>query len=135
MERADEEAGMRLERGAPAGVRPGAAMLLATAMMTLALALALPSPAQAGVPGERLIAIPSPGPGPNQLDRVWVNKIGPADPDRVLVLMPGTAGGAGDFHAGRQGHRREGPRARGLGDRQAQPAARGSQQVRGAGGG
>jgi pimeloyl-ACP methyl ester carboxylesterase len=86
---------MRLERGAPAGVRPGAAMLLATAMMTLALAL--PSPAQAGVPGERLIAIPSPGPGPSQLDRVWVNKIGPADPDRVLVLMPGTAGGAGDF--------------------------------------
>lgn len=36
-------------------------------------------------------------PGPAEFDRVFVHKFGPADGDRVLVLMPGTQGGAGDF--------------------------------------
>ncbi len=44
-----------------------------------------------------LVSIPSKGPGPAELDQVWVNKIGPDDAKRVLVLMPGTSGGAGNF--------------------------------------
>ena len=44
-----------------------------------------------------LVSIPSKGPGPAQVDQVWVNKIGPDDAKRVLVLIPGTSGGAGDF--------------------------------------
>ena len=43
------------------------------------------------------MSIPSKGPGPAELDQVWVNKIGPDDAKRVLVLMPGTSGGAGNF--------------------------------------
>jgi hypothetical protein len=57
-------------------------------------ALALATPAAAD---ERLISIRSAGPGPDELDRVWINQIGPRNPKRVLVLIPGTAGGAGDF--------------------------------------
>lgn len=70
----------------------------AVASALAALALAWPAAATAGDdPPQQYVSIPSPGPGPAQVDRVWVNKIGPADPDRILVLMPGTAGGAGDF--------------------------------------
>src|SRR5918995_3594644 len=36
-------------------------------------------------------------PGPKRYDRVFVTKFGPRDADRVLVLVPGTIGGAGDF--------------------------------------
>jgi pimeloyl-ACP methyl ester carboxylesterase len=41
--------------------------------------------------------VPSRGPGPDEYDQVYVNKIGPDKPKRVLVLMPGTSGGAGNF--------------------------------------
>jgi acetyl esterase/lipase len=37
----------------------------------------------------------APAPGPAKYDRVWVQQIGPKDADRVLVLVPGTLGGAG----------------------------------------
>lgn len=37
------------------------------------------------------------GPGPARFDRVFVHKFGPKRGDKVLVLMPGTQGGAGDF--------------------------------------
>jgi hypothetical protein len=37
------------------------------------------------------------GPGPAKFDRVFVHKFGPRSGDKVLVLMPGTQGGAGDF--------------------------------------
>ena len=37
------------------------------------------------------------GPGPARYDRVFVAKFGPKSAGRVLVLMPGTFGGAGDF--------------------------------------
>ena len=75
----------------------------AIATVLSAVALAWPAGASAGGPPEEYVSFRSPGPGPSQLDRVWVNKIGPANPDRVLVLMPGTAGGAGDFTlAGRE---------------------------------
>ena len=36
-----------------------------------------------------LVSIPSKGPGPAEFDQVFVNKIGPDDAKRVLVLMPG----------------------------------------------
>ena len=36
-------------------------------------------------------------PGPEEYDQVYVSKFGPSDADRVLVLIPGTSGGAGDF--------------------------------------
>jgi pimeloyl-ACP methyl ester carboxylesterase len=64
---------------------------LATAAL---LALGLAGAADAR---ERVVQVPSKGPGPERFDRVPVLQIGPKKPRRVLVLMPGTAGGAGDF--------------------------------------
>jgi hypothetical protein len=40
-----------------------------------------------------------PGPGPKTFDRVWVQQLGPDDADSVLVLLPGTNGGAGGISA------------------------------------
>jgi pimeloyl-ACP methyl ester carboxylesterase len=37
------------------------------------------------------------GPGPAQYNRVFVDKVGSRKAKRVLVLIPGTSGGAGDF--------------------------------------
>ena len=37
------------------------------------------------------------GPGPARYDKVFVHRIGPAKAKRVLVLVPGFLGGAGDF--------------------------------------
>jgi hypothetical protein len=37
------------------------------------------------------------GPGPSQYDRVSYERFGPASARRVLILVPGTQGGAGDF--------------------------------------
>jgi len=39
----------------------------------------------------------APGPGPLEYNRVFVTKVGPPSADHVLVLIPGTIGGAGDF--------------------------------------
>ena len=39
----------------------------------------------------------APGPGPSKYDKVFVTKFGPKSAKRVLVLMPGYYGGAGDF--------------------------------------
>ena len=36
-------------------------------------------------------------PGPKRYDEVFVTKVGPKRADRMLVLVPGTIGGAGDF--------------------------------------
>jgi hypothetical protein len=36
-----------------------------------------------------------PGPGPAKYDRVFVQQLGPARVENVLVLVPGTNGGAG----------------------------------------
>ncbi|MEO8092080.1 MAG: alpha/beta hydrolase [bacterium] len=46
---------------------------------------------------ERLVEVPSDGPGPAEFDRVYVHQVGAENARRVLVLMPGTIGGAGDF--------------------------------------
>ena len=39
----------------------------------------------------------APGPGPAKYNKVFVLKYGPATAKHVLVLVPGTSGGAGDF--------------------------------------
>ena len=46
---------------------------------------------------DKVVAIKSGGPGPETFDHVDVHQVGPKKADRVLVLMPGTQGGAGDF--------------------------------------
>ena len=65
-----------------------------TAQLTLSLVLGLAAPAAAGTvktfPG-------APGPGPAKYDKVLVEKFGPASAGTVLVLVPGTQSGAGDF--------------------------------------
>ncbi len=69
---------------------PFAAALLA------ALALAAPaSAAKLTVPKPTTLA--APGPGPAATDQVAVYKFGPASAKRVLVLVPGTNGSAGNF--------------------------------------
>lgn len=85
------------ERTGGSGRTPAASMpsLCAAALSLLALLLlALPSAASAR---ERMITVDTKGPGPAQFDSVEVHQFGPADPKQVLVLMPGTGGGAGDF--------------------------------------
>lgn len=39
----------------------------------------------------------APGPGPSRYDKVFVTRFGSSKARKVLVLVPGTAGGAGDF--------------------------------------
>jgi hypothetical protein len=47
---------------------------------------------------DRVVAVRTPrAPGPAKYDRVFVHQVGPAWGRKVLVLMPGTLGGAGDF--------------------------------------
>ena len=62
------------------------------------LALAAASlPATAAARESREVVDTPPGPGPALFNRVGVDKYGPEDGKRVLVLMPGTSGGSGDF--------------------------------------
>ncbi len=73
-------------------VRIRAGLVLAGTAAVLALAAA---PA---VARESVITVPTPAaPGPAQFNQVTVHQFGPASGKRVLVLMPGTQGGAGDF--------------------------------------
>jgi pimeloyl-ACP methyl ester carboxylesterase len=75
-------------RGAPA-LRG----LIAAAIGALVLAAALATPAAAA---PRYVTVKgAPAPGPKKYDKVWVEKRGPRDADSVLVLIPGTGGGAG----------------------------------------
>jgi hypothetical protein len=46
---------------------------------------------------DKVVEVASNGPGPKAYDRVFVHEMGPRDADSVLVLMPGTQGGAGDL--------------------------------------
>jgi hypothetical protein len=70
-----------------AAVRPWVIAVLAC--------LACAAPAAAA---ETRTVIPgAPGPGPSRYDKVFVTKFGPSSAKRVLVLMPGYYGGAGDF--------------------------------------
>src|SRR6188472_2066642 len=64
-------------------------------LIGLVLAVVLAGPAAAA---ERVTAIPGAGgPGPAKYDKVFVTKFGPKNAKRVLLLMPGFYGGAGDF--------------------------------------
>jgi pimeloyl-ACP methyl ester carboxylesterase len=64
------------------------------ALLGATLLLLLPAAASAGpvvrVPGAS-------GPGPARYDRVSYERFGPASAKRVMILVPGTQGGAGDF--------------------------------------
>ena len=64
------------------------------AALALALLLLLPASAAAG---EKSFTVDTKGPGPAEFDVSEVHSFGPKNPKQVLVLMPGTAGGAGDF--------------------------------------
>lgn len=72
------------------GVRAGLAL---AATVIAVLAGAAPASARETV---ATVATP-PAAGPAQFNQVTVHKFGPASAKRVLVLMPGTQGGAGDF--------------------------------------
>lgn len=69
---------------------PFAAALLA------ALALAAPASAEKLTVPKRNV-VPAPGPGPAATDKVAVYKFGPPTAKRVLVLVAGTNGSAGNF--------------------------------------
>ena len=64
-------------------------------LAALIVLLALAGPAAAA---ETVTTIAgAPGPGPSKYDKVFVTKFGPQSAKRVLLLMPGYYGGAGDF--------------------------------------
>lgn len=64
-------------------------------LIGLVLAVMLAGPAAAA---ETVTTLPgAPGPGPSKYDKVFVTKFGPKSAKRVLVLMAGYYGGAGDF--------------------------------------
>src|SRR3954447_12390835 len=69
--------------------------------VTLALAgtaAALALTTAPAVARQRVTTVPTPPePGPAQFNHVTVHQFGPASGKRVLVLMPGTQGGEGDF--------------------------------------
>jgi pimeloyl-ACP methyl ester carboxylesterase len=70
-------------------------MLRLAVALSLGLTLALAAPAAAL---DRYIPMRvPPGPGPAKYDRVFVQQLGPAGADNVLVLVPGTNGGAGSI--------------------------------------
>jgi hypothetical protein len=70
-------------------------VVLAGMAVALTVAIAAAGPAMAR---ERLVTVPTPaGPGSAELNHVTVHQFGPKSAKRVLVLMPGTQGGAGDF--------------------------------------
>jgi hypothetical protein len=67
---------------------------LSRALLALLVLGLFPAGATAGP----LISVPdAPGPGPSRYDRVSYERFGPASAKRVLILVPGTQGGAGDF--------------------------------------
>ena len=69
--------------------------LLGLAGTALLLGMAAAGPA---IARDRLITAPTPpAAGPPQFNQVTVHQFGPKSAKRVLVLMPGTQGGAGDF--------------------------------------
>ena len=61
--------------------------------LTVLLVLLAAAPAAAAESYTTIKGVPAPGPA--RYDKVWVQKIGPTRPKRVLVLATGTQGGAG----------------------------------------
>jgi hypothetical protein len=64
--------------------------LIGLVLAVMLAASAAAAPTVTTIPG-------APGPGPSKYDKVFVTKFGPKSAKRVLVLMPGHYGGAGDF--------------------------------------
>jgi pimeloyl-ACP methyl ester carboxylesterase len=77
-------------------VRAGARIAAACAA-TLVAALFVSASAAAAVPDRVTTVATPPAPGPAQYNQVTVHEFGAKSADHVLVLMPGTDGGAGDF--------------------------------------
>src|SRR3954469_19737523 len=76
-------------------LRLRATVALAVVGTALLVAVSAAAPAMGR---ERLITVQTPpAPGPGQFNRVTVRQFGNSSARRVLVLMPGTQGGAGDF--------------------------------------
>jgi pimeloyl-ACP methyl ester carboxylesterase len=76
----------------------GNRLRLALASAAIATALALTGFAAAASARDRVITVPTPPePGPAQFNQVTVHQFGYASAKHVLVLIPGTEGGAGDF--------------------------------------
>jgi pimeloyl-ACP methyl ester carboxylesterase len=68
-------------------------LLLAGAALLLSSLLVAPALAR-----ERLVTVATPpAPGPAGFNHVTVHQFGPKSAKRILVLLPGTQGGAGDF--------------------------------------
>ena len=61
------------------------------------VACALAAPGSAAVKERVTTVATPPAAGPPQYNQVTVHEFGPKQADHVLVLMPGTSGGAGDF--------------------------------------
>jgi hypothetical protein len=74
------------------GSRRARALLAGAAALAGVLVAAAPAAAS-----RRVTIAGADGPGSSRYDRVFVNEFGPASAKRVLVLMPGYEGGAGDF--------------------------------------
>ncbi len=102
--------------------------LTLTATLTAIAALALAA-SSASAASARQIEVPSRGPGPEQFDSITVQQYGPKRPDQVLVLMPGTAGGAGDFTANAKELVKKVDGLAGLVARPPQPGARGHRHL------
>jgi pimeloyl-ACP methyl ester carboxylesterase len=68
-----------------------------TAGIALAAGLLLALAAPALAREARVTVATPPAAGPAQYNQVWVDKYGPAKAKRVLVLMPGTIAGSGNF--------------------------------------
>src|SRR6185295_14717983 len=47
--------------------------------------------------GERVAIAVAPAPGPAQYNQVWVRKYGPRDARHVLILVPGSPSGQGNY--------------------------------------
>ena len=75
-----------IRRGGKIG---GAAVAAIVALLVVA--------ASAGAAARHVTIKGSAAPGPAKYDKVFVSEFGPASAKRVLVLMPGFEGGAGDF--------------------------------------
>jgi len=73
-----------------AAIKAGLATAVSTAALALLVAAASAATSTVPIKGGK-------APGPKQYDRVFVTKVGPEGADRVLVLVPGFVGGAGDF--------------------------------------
>jgi Alpha/beta hydrolase family len=83
------------------GNRPlGMALGLAAALAAVGCASAAhPDGPLPHATGERVaLSVPA-GPGPAQYNQVWVRKYGPRDAGHVLVLVPGSPSGQGNFDA------------------------------------